>query len=206
MILIYSIEFRIGTYVWLIKPYYKKGKNQNVTVKTGEIIGEKYEVTISNIEEALKPASDLITTKYFYTDADTYENYKELFGKKVHFTTDKVVFTYEGVVGVGIDMSKVKYEIDNKHKIILIKLPEQEIKQNEIDHESFVFYDMSDSILNSTKMDDYTTLMAKLKQKKEEQVLQNEYYMEDALENTQNVLSSFLKAANMTKDYEVIFK
>ncbi len=74
----------------IAKPIGANSKTEAVPVVTtvdDTIIGENYILTIDNVQEVLKPASDLISTKYYYTDADTYENYKELFGKKVPFTT-----------------------------------------------------------------------------------------------------------------------
>jgi hypothetical protein len=58
-------------------------KSEPVITKADDtIFEENYLLTISTVEEIVKPASDLITLKYNYKDADTYENYKQLFGKK----------------------------------------------------------------------------------------------------------------------------
>lgn len=50
-------------------------------------------LTISNVEELLKPASDLLSQKYYYTDTGTYESSLEAFGQKIPLTTDKVVLS-----------------------------------------------------------------------------------------------------------------
>jgi hypothetical protein len=170
------------------------------------IFEENYLLTISTVEEIVKPASDLITLKYNYKDADTYENYKQLFGKKVPFTTDKVVFTYKGTISVGIDLKEVIYDIDNENKMISIILPEIEIKSNEIDNSSFEYPFESNSVFNATKMKDYTELLATLKEKKEEEVKNDTEFMDTARRNTENILENFLTASDVTKDYTVIFK
>ena len=95
--------FVVGVFAGISKPWDKIGP---VIIKADSIIEEdNYILTISTVEKIIKPASDLITSKYIYKDADSYENYKNLFGKRVPFTTDKVVFTYKGTVSVGIDLS-----------------------------------------------------------------------------------------------------
>lgn len=163
-------------------------------------------LTISHVEEIITPASDLITTKYSYTDADTYENHKELFSVKMPFTTNEVVFTYSGTVGLGIDMSKLSTYVDNESKTITIVLPKLEVKYNEIDADSFEYFNVSTSIFNQLKMEDSTNLIADLLVEKEKQVCNDKSVMDGALENTKLVLKSLLSTSELTEDYRVIFK
>lgn len=167
---------------------------------------EDYKISISSVEAVLKPTSDLIATKYFYKDADTYEDYKEVFGKKIPFTTDTVVFTYEGVISVGIDLSEVDYDIDNKDKTITIELPSIKVLSNEIDHSSFEYPYVSDSVFNKTEMQDYTNLIDELKKDKEEEIIANEAFMKEAEKNVMDVLKNFLTVSEVTKDYKVVFE
>lgn len=200
------IGFILGVSICIIKPEKKSEKEPMVTTIDKTITDGNYTLTISNVKEVLKPASDLISTKYYYTDADTYENYKELFGKRVPFTTDKVVFIYDGIISVGIDLVEVDYEINNDNKVIVITLPKIKILSNEIDADSFEFPYMSDSIFNTTQMDDYTGLISKLKTEKAEELMENSVFMDEAMENTKAVLEQFLIVSETTKEYMVIFK
>lgn len=200
------IGFIMGISVRIIKPNEKLEKEPEVTTIDNTIIEENYTLTISNVKEVLKSASDLISTKYYYTDADTYENYKELFGKRVPFTTDKVVFIYDGIISVGIDLAEVDYKINNDNKVILIILPEIRILSNEIDAESFEFPYLSDSAFNTTQMNDYTELIGKLKTEKAEELMDNNEFVNEAMENTKDVLEQFLTVSETTKEYMVIFK
>lgn len=163
-------------------------------------------LTVSHVKEILAPASDLITTKYSYTDADVYENYKELFNMRLPMTTNKVVFTYSGTIGFGVDMSKVSSYLDSDNKTITIALPEIEIKYNEIDPESFEYYNVSTTIFNQLKMEDSTDLIATLLKEKERQVLNDKRVMDESRSNTELILKSLLSSSDLTKDYKVIFK
>lgn len=158
------------------------------------------------VEEILKPASDLITMRYCYTDTDTYENYKQLFGKKVPFTTDKVVFTYDGYISVGMNLSDINYYINDSNKTINIILPDIVVIANEIDHSSFEYPYQSDSIFNSTDMEDFTQLINSLKEKKAGDVMNNKRFMDSAEENTKRVIEGFLTGSESTKDYTVKFQ
>ena len=203
MFFIVVISFSLGfmsrrTKVWKKLPI--------ITNIDDAVSGDNYTLTISNVKKVLKPASDLVTIKYCYTDADTYENTKELFGKKIPFTTDKVVFTYDGTVSVGVNLAEVDYEIDNENKTIDITLPKLGIIANEIDTSSFEFPFMSDSIFNATDMSDYVELVDQLKKAKAEKVLNDTEFMDSAKEKTQKVLKSFLTSAEDTKQYQVNFK
>lgn len=197
----------LGVVICVVNPLKRWAGSGPITTNVdASIAGDNYLLTISKVEEILKSASDLVSMKYCYKDADTYENYKQIFGKKLPFTTDKVVFTYEGVVSVGIDLSTVTYEINNEDKVITITLPEVAVLSNEIDASSFEIPYESDSIFNSTGLGDYTELIDGLKKNKEEQVKKNTELMTSAKESTENVLKGFLTASESTKDYTVKFK
>lgn len=203
MFFIVVISFSLGfmscrTKVWKKLPI--------ITNIDDTVSGDNYTLTISNVKKVLKPASDLVTIKYCYTDADTYENAKKIFGKKIPLTTDRVVFTYDGTVSVGVNLAEVDYEIDNENKTIDITLPKLGIIANEIDTSSFEFPFMSDSIFNATDMSDYVELVDQLKKAKAEKVLNDTEFMDSAKEKTQKVLKSFLTSAEDTKQYQVNFK
>ena len=198
------IGFGAGFFTCITKPWEKV--EPTITTMGDTIVEDNYMLAISTVEKIIKPASDLITSKYIYKDADTYENYKQFFGNKIPFTTDKVVFTYKGIVSVGIDLSEVKYDINNKNETISIKLPEIEIKSNEIDDSSFEYPYESDSVFNTTGMSDFTELLATLKEKKEEEVKSDTEFMDTARQNTETVLEDFLTASDVTKDYTIIFE
>lgn len=170
----------------------------------------KDDLTVIQIIESLEPASDLVSTKYYYTDADIYEDHKEAFGVAIPFTKDKAVFTYEGVINVGIDLSAVKYEVDNggkkEEKVITITLPEFKIISNEIDANSFKFPYFSNSIFNQNEIPGFTKLIAELKDTKAQELIAKPQFMDTVRINTENVMRKFLAASDATKDYQVVFK
>lgn len=187
----------------------QSGTNEAETMEStsGEVIeGDEFTLSISHLEDVLEPAVDLITTRYYYTDADTYENYKEVYGVKIPLTIEKVVFTYSGVISIGMDLSAVTYEIDNELRIITIELPEITILANEIDADSFEYHYVSNSVFNTTQMGDYTELIGTLKQQKADEISENTELKDKALENTKLVLKQLLATAELTQEYTIRFR
>lgn len=205
VLLAFCIGFGLGYYQQhKANPKPSPSGEPSVTVPTPT--KEPSILTIRHVEGILSPASDLITSKYNYTDADTYEDYKQFFNVKLPFTTYKVVFTYSGECGVGFDLSKVSTYVDNDTKTITITLPELEIKYNEIDADSFEYYNVSTTIFNQLKMEDTTDLIGTLLSEKEKEVLNDKKVMEDAQSNAELVIKSLLENSDLTKDYQIVFK
>lgn len=184
----------------------KSSKHKNVLETIGDMVGKKQKLEIETIEEIVKPAGDLVTQRYFYTDVDTYENYKEILGAKVPLTTDKTVFSYRGTVSVGIVLSQVKFEVDELNNRILITLPPVFIVSNEIDPDSFQTYEIKNSVFTETKLGGYAELLGKLKLKKQEQILADTKFMNSAVEETKVVINGFLKASDLARDYKIEYR
>ena len=177
-----------------------KSPNEVIQVDNGAV------VSVWNVEEILKPANELITVKYNYTDADVFENYKQIRGWKIPGTTNKTIFTYDGVISVGIDFSQIDIQVNHDAHTITISLPEPSVIANEVDASSFQYYDVSNSVFNQTEVGDVTELIKVLKEKKAEKILANPEVLQQAEENAQTVMKSFLSASDLTKDYSVVFE
>ena len=177
----------------------------NTPKKSSKIIEKKVKVDSITLKELILPASDLVSMKYTYTDVDVYENSKKAFGVKIPLTTDKVIFTYSGIVSAGIDLSQITYNVDEDKKVISVTLPEPQFMSHEMDESGFKFYDAKNSIFTETKLEDYTTLMSNLKESKEEQLRNDGEFFPSVIENAQNVLNDIFKINSSTSDYEIIF-
>ncbi len=163
-------------------------------------------VTINYLKELTESASDLITTKYFYKDAKNYKNTKKLFNKDLPFTTDEVVYTYEGIISLGIDVSKIGFSVNNTNKEIEVSLPDIKIIANEIDADSFEYITAKDSVFNDTDMENYTTLLAGLKKEKAEKVMGDKDLLDDAKHRSKAVIRELIEKSDLAADYSVIFE
>lgn len=166
---------------------------------------DDYHLTISTVQDVLRPTAALITNQYRYTAADIYDDYKKFFGLNLPFTNSKAVFTFKGTMSIGIDLQELSYEIDNDNKNIHIILPEIGILSHDIDLNSFQFPFEKESIFNPKEMSDYVGALEQLKAKQAELVINDQEYMSDAQYTTQAVLKLFLANSEFTKDYTVTF-
>ncbi|WP_298481509.1 DUF4230 domain-containing protein [uncultured Ruminococcus sp.] len=210
-----ALPLAIGIVIGVVaSPILSSSKNEDAkptivnideTIKTQEE-NESILITVSNVKKIISPASELTSTKYYYKDADSFEDSKEFMDIKLPLTTNKVVFTYEGVINIGIDLSEVSItDIDNENQRITIRMPDVKILSHEVDMSSFEFPFEDYSIFNETQMGDYTQLIEEIKKNKEEKISSDSEIMENTRENAENVIRSFLKTAEMTKDYNIIF-
>ena len=171
-----------------------------------DVIDEVQTVSIEEVQKILEPASELITAKYYYTEASTYENYQKALKKyKIPFTTDKTVFTYDGVISVGIELSEIEIDINNDDRIISIVLPPLEEKHNEIFNDSFDVPYEQNSPFTKTDMKNYTDLFDALQKAKSQEVMENKSFISHAKDSTINTLEAFLKTSSLTDEYELKF-
>ena len=184
-------------------------KNESVDLEepADEVVEEQNaKLEIRYLKEVIAPASDLVTTRYYYKDADSFQSYKEINGFKIPLTTDEVVFTYEGTVSLGIDFSKIVFLVDEKDKKITVDLPEVKIVANEIDFHSFVYYEIKNSIFTEQTMEVTTDLLAVLQEKTANRVMNDQELLDSVRDNAENLIRGLLNSAEYSSGYEVVFK
>ena len=168
---------------------------------------ERTTVTVGEIESILKPAAELITSKYYYTNATDFESVLTWFGSGVKnpFTTSKGYIVYDGVVSAGIDMSDVRYNINTEENIITITLPEVKVLAHEID-DSSVMSNSKESIFNILDAEYYAKLIDGCKKSTEEKVMGNKDFVKQIEDNTKKVFTDFLSFSEITREYTVEFE
>lgn len=114
---------------------------------------EKTNITSTQLKTALEQASDLITTKYYYSQIGKFENSYELNGWSIPFTEKNFILTYQGEAQLGFKTSDLEVSL-NGNKIV-VKCPPIEILSNSIPSESVEVYDQSYNIFNPVSVDDY---------------------------------------------------
>ncbi len=114
---------------------------------------EKTNITSTQLKSSLEQASDLITTKYYYSQIGKFENSYELNGWSIPFTEKNFILTYQGEAQLGFKTSDLEVRMSGNK--ITIKCPPIEILSNSIPSESVEVYDQSYNIFNQVSVDDY---------------------------------------------------
>ena len=164
-------------------------------------------VTVKTLKEYVAPASELVTYKYFYTDTGTYEKNKT-FGDSniaVPFTKDKSVYVYSGVISAGIDVSDIKFVVDESNLKIMVVMPQSGVIAHELDTDSFQAYDVQNSIFMSSNLNDFAQFEGALKNTQEDKLNSNDAFWKEVRNNSENVIKSLITANGEIDDYELEF-
>jgi|GEM_PF-4684214 len=153
----------------------------------------------------MEAADELLSMTYYYTDSECYENYTEVFGRKVPFTTDSVVLTFDGSVCMGIDPTVIAYSVDPDAKVITVTLPQPEILSHELDEDSIEYFDVKNSIFVESSLWDYTHLLSDMKDEICRKVIAERRFDQLVTANAETVIRNFLSVSEKTAEYAVQF-
>ncbi|MDR2143269.1 MAG: DUF4230 domain-containing protein, partial [Treponema sp.] len=95
-------------------------------------------------------------------------------GWTIPFTTRKYIFTYDGIMKLGIDGTMIRVEEvpdSAESPLIRIILPPIRILSHEIDDESVEVFEQSQTIFNEIKIEEAFRVTAERKREMEEKVL-----------------------------------
>ena len=167
---------------------------------------EQTKISVAEVEQILKPASDLITSRYHYTNAATFDSVLTWFGGAFEnpFTHSKGYIVYDGIVSVGIAMDEIQCDIDNDAHLITVHLPKAKILAHEIDDAS-VTSDTKESVFNNLDAEYYAKLIDGLKKTTEEKVMNDADYLKEVRRNTELVLRNFFAASDALREFTVEF-
>lgn len=151
----------------------------------------------------MKPAAPLLTMTYCYTDADCYETYSEVWGKKMPFTTDSVILTCDGTISMAVDADAVLYEVDADAMQITATLPAPKVISHELDEGSIRYYDVKSSLFRKPTLSDYSALIREMKENIRARVVSEREFDRMTLEQAETVIRSCLSVSEVTADYAV---
>lgn len=142
-----------------------------------EVSEAKY--STEDIEKQISEISELATLEYKYRNAaKSEEDPYKLFGAiDVPFTNKKMIVSYEGVIKLGTDLTQSKISLNEEDGITTIEivLKPCEILNNEINEDSWEFWDMTSSIFNRLTPEDDSNL------RKEQKNVMSQYVEESGL-------------------------
>ncbi|HSD14882.1 MAG TPA: DUF4230 domain-containing protein [Flavobacterium sp.] len=126
---------------------------------TSEKPTETTEYNTDLIEQQIKNVGKLVVTEGHYSQVMTYKDQQKYMMNLLSFEK-KALIIINADVTVAYDLSKVKYDIDEKNKTInIVSIPKEEIKISP----DIQFYDVDQSTLNPFTGDDYNKINKKVK-------------------------------------------
>ncbi|MDR0230180.1 MAG: DUF4230 domain-containing protein [Flavobacteriaceae bacterium] len=111
------------------------------------------------IEQQLKNVSKLVVTEATYSQVMTYKDQQKYLLNLISFDKKAVVIV-NAKATVSYDMSQLKYQIDEKNKVIqLVHIPEPELQV----YPDYQIYDVEQSTFNPFVGDDYNKINKKVR-------------------------------------------
>jgi hypothetical protein len=165
-------------------------------------------VDLLAMASAVTEAQELVTTKYFYEAVGDYSKDKKFFstGITIPFTTDETLFVYEGRIGIGVDASKITFDVHESDKVIIVRMPKPVILFHELAIDSLRVYDVKDSIFTEIHMADYAGLEEALKAKEEADVRADNEIWNTARTNAETAVENLVRGSQRSvADYNIVF-
>lgn len=170
----------------------------------GKLANENKHEVVNNVDvikEKLENTAELNTGSYLCTDVITRADSKKFKDWEIPFTEKSFIVQYDGIVKAGIkDLTKAKVTQDGN--TIIIKLPEVEITETEIDNDSFKKLDESNNIFNPISVEDLNDAQKDLKEKMYERAIEKGV-LDIAKSNAETVISGMLASPNGEYDVKI---
>ena len=158
------------------------------------------DITATLIFNKLVGAKELTTLKYHYTNMGQFENQNTFYGYKIPFTSKKFIVSYDGVISAGVDLEKMKVDLEGKS--IEIKIPPAKILSHEIYEDSLKVFDERESIFNRIDIEDYNNFSKDQKKEVEETAIKRGL-LRNADEESKKAIEEILLADTLLSDYKI---
>ncbi|MDC7278091.1 DUF4230 domain-containing protein [Butyrivibrio fibrisolvens] len=170
-------------------------------------VNPEVEITAATLREVIAPAKELVSYKYYYTDAGQFEKDKKFFNTSISIplTKNQQVYVCSGTIGVGLNIEDINFDIDNEHHKIIVQMPELKVLYHEMDTDNFQSYDVKSSVFTKVNLSDYADFQDSLKTREEEKLNQKNDFWKEARTNTENALEGLLTVSGLVDNYVIQF-
>ncbi len=166
------------------------------------------EVDIRLINAQIQDIGELATVEYLYTDAGKFEDAAEMFGREIpfSFTTKSFIVKWDGSIKAGVDISKVRAEMNEETKEIIVYMPEAEILSHEIKEGSVETLDEKNGWFNRIRMEDIKEFGVVSKEAMEGRAVENGL-LDKAFESAKGIIGGLIDAGEVEElGYRVRFE
>lgn len=163
-------------------------------------------ITRDALAEKISALSELVTKKYWYRNATQKEDAKKwLWGADVPFSNREFVALYDGSITAGIDLKKVKFDVDETAGTITVTVPKSEIFDHNIPQETINVVVAKDGLFNPIDFNDYNRFISGEKEVMEDTAI-GKGLLKEADEEAREILEAFLKTIPGIDRYKIVFK
>ena len=156
------------------------------------IIKIQKEIDVDTINEGVRDMGFLITQEYYFTEVVSFSSVKKLFNTlNLPLTESSYLASYEGTVTAGIDCTKITVEKDDGKGVIKVVMPKPEIKNIDIDPDSFELYSEKTGLGNPISASDFNSSLVELEDTARAKAL-DKGILEKADESARTIIGNFI--------------
>ena len=164
-----------------------------------------FSVKTSTTKIGFEDIGELATQSAYCKEIGVIDDAKKFFKVNIPFTQSKYIFSYDVEITAGINFSEVDWEVKEKQKEVIVRIPEAKVLNNEIKHDSFEIYHESESLFNQITLEENNQAAVDLQAKAEEDAINNGL-LEKACTNAETILTGFFEKAYDPEEYKIIFE
>lgn len=181
---------------------FNNSKMASNTMQVAEMVstGSASGINVGVLTEDLRSIGELATVEYLYTDAAWFVNSNQIFGHDVPLTEKSFLAKWDGAIKAGIDVSRLRIEVDEDEKILTISIPPAYITSHEIFYDTFEVLNEKDGLFNNITVTDSNSVIEESKKAMEQRALDNGL-LDNAADNAKTLINSFLEYDARIADY-----
>lgn len=166
------------------------------------------QIDIAVINMGIQDIGELATVEYLYTDVGKFEDSAKWFGKEIPFSfmEKSFIVKWDGCIKAGVDISKVKAQVNDATKEIVVPIPKAEILSHEIDEESMETLNEKNGFFNKITLEDIREFDIASKKNMEQRAIENGI-LDRAFDNAKNLISTLISTEAADRlGYTITFK
>lgn len=175
-----------------------------VTREVEKLVEVEKQIGADVIQDGLRDMGVLITEEYYFTEVVSFSSVKKLFKTDISlkFTETNYLASYDGVVTAGLDFGAITVEKDEEKHRIRVQLPASEIRNIDIDPESFTLYSERSGLGNPLSAADFNTSLVELEELARSKAVERGV-LERADEHARALISNFIGGLVDLSDYSL---
>ena len=158
-----------------------------------KLIEIEKEISVDTVEDGLRDMGILITDEYYFTEVVSFSSVKKFFKTdiKLTFTESSYLAGYDGVITAGPDFTATRVEKDEAAKTVTVILPKSQIRNVDIDPDSFKLFSEKQGFTNPLSASDFNSSLIELENTARQKALEKGI-LQRADENAVAIVTNFI--------------
>ena len=170
-----------------------------------KLVTVEKEITADILTDGLRDVGLLVTGEYYFTEVVGYSSVKTLWKFELPLTESSYLISYDGVVTAGVDLSGAAVTKDDAQKRVTVTLPKAEIRNVDIDPESFTLYSEKQGVGNRVSVTDFNDSLVTLEQTAREKAIERGL-LDRADGNARRIARNFVGSLLDLNEYTLVFE